>query len=63
MGNFECHVNITALLLGCLGGSVMKVDISGAVKKKGDLRFWISSDAWRVSLCFRSLHSAYILWN
>ena len=29
----------------------------------GDFRFWIESDAWRVSFCFRSLYIAAILWN
>ena len=33
MGKVECLVNMAALLLGCLGGSVPKVDISEAVKK------------------------------
>ena len=35
----------------------------GSEVKKGDFRFWIESDAWRVSLCFRSLYIANILWN
>ena len=29
--------------------------------KMGDFRFWIESDAWRVSFCFRSLYIASIL--
>ena len=29
----------------------------------GDLRFWITSAALRVSLCFRYLYIAVILWN
>ena len=29
--------------------------IWGGEKDAGDLRFWISSDAWRASWCFRSL--------
>ena len=30
-------------------------------RKRGDFRFWIESDAWRVSFCFRSLYIAAIL--
>ena len=33
-GKVRCLLNIAALPLGCLGGSVPKVDLSGAVKKK-----------------------------
>ena len=29
-----CLVYLAALLISCLGGSVLKVDIAGAVKKK-----------------------------
>ena len=47
-----------------IGVSVLKVDIAGAVKKKmGDFRFWIESDAYRVSLCFRYLQNVSVLWN
>ena len=35
----------------------------GGWRKKGDFRFWIVSDACRVSLCFRSLYIAAILCN
>ena len=49
-----CLVYLASLLVGCLGGSVMKVDIDGAVKKRmGEFRFRIESDNWNVSLCFR----------
>ena len=34
MGKVGCLVNLTTLLVGFLGGSVLKVDITGAVKKK-----------------------------
>ena len=52
---FECIIYLLSLLVGCLGGSVLKVDLAGAVNEKGNFRFWIESDAWRVSLCFRYL--------
>ena len=56
VGKVVCLVIMVVLLVGFLGGSVMKVDLSGAAKKKmGDLRFWIESDACRASYCFRSL--------
>ena len=35
----------------------------GWLIKKGDLRFCITSDAWKVSLCFISLYIAATLWN
>ena len=35
---------------------------SGSMKKKmDDFRFWIESDAWRISFCFRSLYISSIL--
>ena len=34
LGKVGCLVNLVALLVGFIGGSVMKVDISGAVKNK-----------------------------
>ena len=34
MGKVGCLVYIVALLVGFLGGSVLKVDLSGSVKKK-----------------------------
>ena len=34
MVNFGCLLNLVSLIVGCLGGSVPKVDISGAAKKK-----------------------------
>ena len=34
MRKFDCLVNMAALLVGFLGGSVMKVDLAGVVKKK-----------------------------
>ena len=37
MGKVEFLVNLAALLLGCLGGSVPKVDLSWEVKKKRQL--------------------------
>ena len=33
-----CLVNLASLLVGCLGGSVPKVDLDKAVKKKGKLQ-------------------------
>ena len=55
MRKFGCLVNLAVILVGFLGGSVLKVDLAGAVNEKGNFRFWIESDAWRVSLCFRYL--------
>ena len=43
------------ILVGCLEGSLLKVDLSGGVKKKIDFRFWITSDAQMVSLCLSSM--------
>ena len=63
MRKVGCLVNLAALLVYFLGSSVMKADIYGVVNKKGDFRFWIASDDWRVYLCFRYLYIAYILWN
>ena len=34
MGNFWCLVNMAALLVGCLGGSVPKFNLSGVVNIK-----------------------------
>ena len=34
MGKVGSLVNLTALLVGCLGGSVLNVDIDEAAKKK-----------------------------
>ena len=42
LGKVGCLVFLSALLVGYLGGSVLKVGITGAVKKKkGDFRFCI----------------------
>ena len=38
MGKVGYLVNIAAIIVGFLGVSVMKVDIAGAVKKKGRLQ-------------------------
>ena len=38
MGNVGCILHKVALLVGCLGDLVLKVDIDGAVKKKGQLQ-------------------------
>ena len=52
-----CLEYLEALIAGCLGGSVLKFDLAGAVKKNmGDFRFWIESDSRWVSLCFRSVY-------
>ena len=32
-------------------------------EKKGNSRFWIESDAYRVSFCFSTLDIVDILWN
>ena len=63
VGKVGCIVHLAAPLFGCLVGSVLKVDIAYAVKKKGDFMFWIESDAWKVSLCFRYLYIFAILCN
>ena len=55
-------VYLTARLVGCLGVSVLKVDIAGVVNKKSDFSFWIESDACRIYLFFRSLYIASILY-
>ena len=50
------------LLVDCLGGSFLKVDIDGAVQGKSATSVLIiESDACRVSLCFRYLYSVDIL--
>ena len=38
MGDVGCLVNMAARLVGCLEGTVPKVDVAGAVKKKGRLQ-------------------------
>ena len=64
MGKVGCILYLMALLVGCLGGSFLKFDLAGAAKKKkGNFRFLIEGDACRVSLCFRYLYIADILWN
>ena len=45
MGKVGCLVNMAALLVGLLVGSVLKVGLSWEVKKNGDSRFWIESYA------------------
>ena len=40
-------VYLVTILLCCLVGSVLKVDIAGAVNKKDNFRFWIISNDWR----------------
>ena len=49
MRKVGCLVNMAALFVGFLRGSVLKVDLAGAVKKKGNFRFFIASNSWRVS--------------
>ena len=34
VGKIVCLIYLVALVVGCLGGSVLKVDLSGEVKKK-----------------------------
>ena len=43
VGKVRYIVNLAELLVGFLRGSVLKVDLDGVVKKKGDFRFWIAS--------------------
>ena len=63
-GKVVCLLYLVTLIVGCLGGSVLKVNLSGVVKKtNSDFKFWIESDAWRVSFCFRYLYISYILWD
>ena len=38
IGKVSCLINMEALLVGFLGGSVLKVDLSGVVNKKGQLQ-------------------------
>ena len=62
VGKVGCLVYLLAILVGCLGGSVLNADLAGVVKKKnGDFRFWIGSDAWRASFCFRFTTIKYYL--
>ena len=50
MGKVVFLVNMEALIVGFLGGSVPKVDIFIVVKvKRGNFSFWIASDAWRIT--------------
>ena len=59
-----CLRYLEALIVGCLEGSVLKVDPDGEMKKKkGKFRFWIGSDTWRVSLYSKYLYISSILWN
>ena len=52
---------MVAILVGFLGGSFLKFDLSGEVKKKkGDLRFWIASDSLRVSILILLFKMDYI---
>ena len=40
VGKVGCLVYLLAILVGCLGGSVINADLAGVVKKKkGDFRF------------------------
>ena len=52
---FGCLLYLAAICVGFLEGSVLKVDLDGAVKKKDDFKFCIASDACRVFFCLRSL--------
>ena len=63
VGKVVCLVYLAVLFVSCLGYLVLKVDISGGWRKKVKLSFWIESDSCRFSLCFRSMHIAYILRN
>ena len=38
VGKLGCIVYLAVLLVSCLGDSVLKVDLAGAVKKKGQLQ-------------------------
>ena len=38
LGKVVCLVYLAAILVGCLGGSVLKVYLDGVVKKKGRLQ-------------------------
>ena len=38
MRKFGCLVNLAALLVGFLGGSVMEFDLAGVMNKKGILQ-------------------------
>ena len=58
-----CLENLAVLIIGFLGCSDPKVNLSVSVKKNVGFRFWISSDCWRVSFCFMSLYIEAILWN
>ena len=39
IGKFGCLINVPEILVGCLGGSVMKVDLYGEVEKKSTSGF------------------------
>ena len=55
MRKHACIVNMVAIIVGFLGGSVLKVDLSGMVNKKGVFGFCIEIDICRISLYFSSL--------
>ena len=64
VGKVGCIIYLEELLVGFLGGSILKVDIAGAAKKTmGDFGFWIKSDSWKVYFCFSYLYNASILWK
>ena len=63
MRKVGCLVNLTEIIVGFLGGSVMEVDLTGVVNKKGNFSFFIAIDACRVSLCFIPLYITDILCN
>ena len=51
MGKILCLVNIVAVFVGCLGGSVPKVDIAGEVKKKRATSGFIFQVMFGGSIC------------
>ena len=38
VGKVECILYLAALLVGCLRGSVLKVDLTGVINKKGQIQ-------------------------
>ena len=56
-------VYMVALILGCLGGTVLKVGLAGAVNKKRVVSGFGLKVMLGGSFFFSSLYIAAILWN
>ena len=63
VGNVECIVYIAALLIDFLGGSVLKLDISGTLKKKWVTKGFGFKVLLRVSLCVSGTCTLHIYFG